>query len=577
MTVRDPGPGSDEAPEASRHGRIGAPTGGSGAGHEGADRGRDAPAEAPADAVPSARVPSAGERFEAHSRTFALVTLLSRVTGLARDATLSRVFGAGSVMDAFFFAFLVPNLFRRLFGEGAMAAAFLPEYARLEHQDPATARRLATVVVAGLAVVLGAVVLGIEALLWAGLRHGGEEGGLALRLTMVMLPYMPMVCVVAILGAMLQVHGRFGPTAAAPIVLNLGLVAAAVGAPIVWRGIGQSGHVSAVAWAVIAAGVLQVAWALWALRGQRWVAWGPGPARAPALRVLRRAGPMILGLGVFQLNSFLDGIIAGYPSAVGETILGVPYPLREGAMAAVSFAQRLYQFPLGVFGVAVATAIFPAMSRAAGVEALGDLVRRGLRLVVFIGLPASAGLLLVAGPLASVILRGGVFGAADADRVAFVLCGYASAIWAYSMTHVLTRAFYARGDPVTPLRVAMLVVGLNLLLNCLLIWTPLREAGLAWSTALSAVVQVLLLLRCARRHASPIDGAVLRSWLRTALATALMAAGVLLLRALLPEPQSWAESLGWLLGTVGCGVAVVAAAALLLRMPELRWAAGRSG
>ena len=224
---------------------------------------------------------------------------------------------------------------------------------------------------------------------------------------------------------------------------------------------------------------------------------------------------MIIGLGVLQLNTFFDGLIASYPATIGHTIFGYDYPLDEGAMAAVSFAQRLYQFPLGVFGIAVATAIFPLLSKQVNdPEAFGSTVRRGLRLVVFIGLPASIGLMLVRQPLTAVILQGGEFTADDTARVGRVLLGYAPAIWAYSMTHVLTRALYAHGDAKKAMKVAVSMVALNVLLNCTLIWTPLKEAGLAWSTAFCAVLQAILLSGVVGRYGiTVVDRAVASSWM----------------------------------------------------------------
>jgi putative peptidoglycan lipid II flippase len=396
-----------------------------------------------------------------------------------------------------------------------------------------------------------------------------------------MLPYTPMVCVVAILGAMLQVHGRFGPTAAAPILLNVAIMAAALGAGPFLRGRadGAVTTMTVVAAAVLVAGILQVIWSLLALRGHHRWSGGLRDALAPARQIIGPAIPMIVGLGVLQLNTFFDGLIASYPAIVGPRLLGLDYPLTEGAMASVSFATRLYQFPLGVFGIAVATAIFPALARASGDDAsFASILRRGLRIVVFIGLPASAGLLVVGGPLAEVVLRGGAFGAGDAQRVARVLAGYAPAIWAYSMTHVLTRAFYARGDVRRPVKVAVSMVGLNLLLNCLLIWTPLREAGLAWSTATCATLQVAILLAMARRHAPDlIDRHVRRSWLASALLSLLMAGAVMLIHWWLPPASSWRLALGELVLLVAAGAAIVAAGARILRMPELRWALGRGG
>ncbi|MCP3905755.1 MAG: murein biosynthesis integral membrane protein MurJ [Planctomycetes bacterium] len=519
------------------------------------------------------------QRFERHARTVSLLTIVSRVTGLARDASLSRVFGAGTLMDAFFFAFLIPNLFRRLFGEGALAAAFLPAFSRLEREDPEMARRLASLIVSGLAVVLGVIVLVSEAVLFA-LSARTDHGSLALWLTMIMLPYMPLVCVVAILGAMLQVRGRFGPTAAAPIVLNLCLIGAVVGLAFVFPagdtgdGSGRLAHIGAVAASVVLAGALQVLWSLLALRARPWWTREMRPARDTARRVLGQALPMILGLGVLQLNTLFDGLIASYPTTIGSTIFGVDYPLDAGAMSAVSYAQRLYQFPLGVFGIAVATAIFPALAALADdPDAFGRTVRRGLRLVVFIGLPASVGLVLVREPLTSVILEGGAFTQDNTERVGRVLLGYAPAIWAYSTVHVLTRAFYARGDAMTPVRVAVSVVVLNVVLNCTLIWTPLREAGLAWSTAICSTVQGLALLALLRRRIGPIvDGAVTASAVKSVLAALLMGVAVWLVATLVPTwGDGWIATLGRLAMLVITGAVVFGGVARALRMPELRW------
>jgi putative peptidoglycan lipid II flippase len=248
-------------------------------------------------------------------------------------------------------------------------------------------------------------------------------------------------------------------------------------------------------------------------------------------------------------------------------------------MASVSFAQRLYQFPLGVFGIAVATAIFPALARLAeDRDAFVDVLRRGLRLVVFVGLPATAGLILVRGPLTTAIYQGGHFTAADAGRVQFILIGYASAVWAYSMIHVLTRAYYARGETAVPVKVAVSMVGLNLALNCTLIWTPLREAGLAWSTAICAVIQVCLLAVLLRRRVERVvDRSVRKSWVGSAVITALMGGGVWLVSTFFGPAATWWAALLELAVLVGAGGAIVAIAALAFRMPELRWLMGGRG
>ena len=493
-----------------------------------------------AGAKPQAGVGGEGGPERGFVRDAAVVsglTLLSRVTGLVRDAVLAAVLGLSWVADAFFLAFLIPNLFRRLFGEGALTAAFIPQYTKLLERDPSLARRFASLNLGLLTLGLGLLTLLGEAVLWGLASLGGwsEKSSLAIRLTMVMLPYMPLICLVALVGGVLQVHRRFGPPAAVPVVLNLVMIAAAAWAG--WDAADVGGEFSqrwvawVTAWSVVGAGGLQVVWQVAALGRVealtlRWGGTG-GATRA----MLRMMGPMVLGLAVFQVNALLDSLIAfglsagdgggsAKPQAMGFEVLGrvVAYPIDSGAVAALQWAQRLYQFPLGVFGIAIATAIFPALAGAAaregareggGSEAgtgrlksarLGEsgegfveIVRRGLRLTVFIALPAGVGLILVREPLVRTVYERGQFDAADSVRVASILAGYAASIWAYAMTHVLTRAFYAREDAATPLRVSLAMVGLNLVLNLTLIW-PLGAAGLAWSTAISGAGQAGLLV-----------------------------------------------------------------------------------
>lgn len=521
--------------------------------------------------------------FEKNARTVTLLTLISRVTGLLRDATLARIFGAGIWMDSFFFAFIIPNLFRRLFGEGALAAAFLPVYSDLMHSNSKAAKQLATLVVARLMMLLGAITIVCEIVLYLLSASNGHQSP-ALWLTMIMLPYMPLVCLVAMLGAMLQVHGRFGPTAASPVILNLFIVAAAVGVNYsAWAmrdGDDNSVrvHIGIVAASVLLAGIIQVAWSLWALRRDPWWTRDRDDVREPFQRVLKQAGPMIIGLGVLQLNTFFDGIIASYPATFGNAIFGIDYPLDEGAMSAVSFAQRLYQFPLGVFGIAVATAIFPLLSKLVNdADAFGETVRRGLRLVVFIGLPASVGLVLVREQVTAAILQGGEFTAEDTHRVGRVLLGYAPAIWAYSMTHVLTRALYAHGDAKKAMKVAVSMVTLNVLFNCTLIWTPLKEAGLAWSTAGCAVLQATILTGVVRKYGIVVvDRAVAASWIRTIIASIAMGATVIVVMHLIPAGESWREQVIQLATAVGAGMIIMFGVATLMRMPERWWALGRS-
>lgn len=514
------------------------------------------------------------------------LTLLSRIAGLARDAANSRTFGSGPDFGAFTFAFLVPNLFRRLFGEGALSASFLPRYTRLLEEDSRRARAYARLVIASTALALLAITIAVEAALGAMWLAWRSVPDLALRtfaieLTMLLFPYMPMVCVTALLGAVLQVHGRFGPAAASPILLNVGIIVPTIGAAA-WSaaqpGWPRANGLYFLCLGVLISGVAQIAWSLLALRGAHADPRRPTRDEVKAMRpdlaaTWRFALPMILGLGVLQLNTFFDGLIASYPFLVGPTIFGMHYPLDGHSAAVVGYAQRLYQFPLGVFGIAVATAIYPALARAASRPAdFAEVVRHGVRLTVFIGLPASVGLWFVATPLSAVIYRGGRFPAEDVARVARVLAFYGPSVCAYSIIHVLTRACFARGDSMTPVRISLAMVAANVALNILLIW-PLGEAGLAASTSLCSILQVVLLLRGIRRvSAEPLGSDVRRGVAGSAVATACMAAVLALAAALWPTSS---ESWPWRLAELACltlvGGASFVVAAKIARLEEWRW------
>ena len=522
--------------------------------------------------------PSMAKGFETHARTVTVLTLISRVTGFARDALLARVFGAGAVMDAFNFAFTVPNLFRRLFGEGALSASFLPVYTRLVRDTPEAAQQFGGLMVGLLAVFLAVLTLLGELVLWV-IYGNDPQAALGSYLLMVMLPYMPLVCLVALLGAILQVHGRFGPTAASPIILNLGMVGAAYWGSYYAQNHGVSAHLDAiphikmVAWSVIAAGLVQVVWSWWALRHFKLrVHLNIHTSREHFMEVCRKALPMLLGLGIFQVNTFVDNLVASYRTMVGDTIFGIPYPLPEGSMTELSYGQRLYEFPLGVFGISIATAIFPALARDSNnTPAFLDTLRRGLRLTMFIGLPASVGLVLVRNDLSAAIFQGGKFTAEDARGVGFVLAMYAPAIWAYSMQQVVTRAFYALGDSTTPVRISVWMVALNFLLNITLIWTPLGVGGLALSTAIAAVVQIFILQRMLTRRLGPtVDGSTRASWGWTALASGIMAAAVLAVQYVLPAEDTWRWSVARLAVLCVVGGGAFWLAAYLMRRPELR-------
>jgi putative peptidoglycan lipid II flippase len=517
-------------------------------------------------------------------RAVAGVTLLSRLGGLVRDVILVRVFGATEVGSAFQAAFAIPNMFRRLFGEGALSAAFIPEYTDATKAGRASgetgpardAGALASLTLRWLGLVTGALTVLVELVLLALLLilPPDPARALSIKLIMVMLPFMPLICSVAILAGMLQVHGRFGASSTGPLVLNTFIIA--VGAYFLLSGRHASETAAyVIGVATVISGLTQALWFAKLLRPHvRWTA-DAAIARPRASRMFRAFVPVVIGLGTLQLSAFLDTCIAMWPIWVGPTMLGWDVTLDESSNAILVAAQRLYQFPLGVFGIAVATAAFPLLAHAAGDrERFADTLRRGVRLSLFIALPATAGLLLVRHDLCAVLYSGGGrgFNPAELARCAGVLAGYSAAIWAYSLNHVLTRAFYASKDTTTPMRVALAFAGINLVGNLVLVW-PLREAGLAWSTAGCAAAQACVLGIIIRRRLGVVatDRATVAAGARLVLVTGLMALAVAGVQRAWPAPTSWTTTFARLLGTTGAGVIAYGVASVLTRAPELGW------
>ncbi len=509
------------------------------------------------------------------------ITILSRALGVIRDAACAAFFGAGPVWDAFSFAFRVPNLFRRLFGEGALSAAFVPaltEY--LELRSPEESERLTGRVAGALTVVLTALVLLGEVLVFGAtvLFRLTPRWHLALSLTAVLLPYAVLICLTALAGATLHSLKHFAAPALAPVVLNVCWIVAVTGlAPLVTPD--PRGRIFILAAAILVAGLLQLYLQLAALRrkGFRW---------RPRFDLLHRevaavAGAMVpvaLGLAAFQLNVLLDGVIAislAGPPEEGFRLLGVglSYPMRVGANSVLYFGNRLMQFPLGVFGIALGTAVFPTLSGQAArrdFEAFGRSVVQGLRLVLFIGVPAGVGLIVLRRPVIQLIFERRAFTPAMTARTARVLLFYSLGIWAYCALHVLTRAFYSLKLPSVPAKVAGAMVALNLALNLTLVW-PLQEAGLALSTAACAALQVCILYALlARRVSLEGMGKLLVTALKTAASTAAMAlAAWKTLEVLPPDRPGLVFQLLRALLPALAGVVTYFAAATLLRTEQM--------
>lgn len=489
------------------------------------------------------------------------LTFLSRLLGLVREVLLSYYFGTSELLSAFRIAFQAPNLARRLFGEGALSSAMVPVLTKTLHErGEDQARRLvgntltATLAVLTALLVLVEIVIGIWRLI---------DDDPALRLTAIMMPYMVVICLAAVASGVLNVRGHFAIPAAAPTILNVAsIVALAVGGAL---GLGSAALMDWNCLSVLLAGLVQVAATAVALQlagffpiwGRAW--------RDPQVRaVARLMAPMALGLSAVQINTMLDSVIAyvfvrdAAGQRVGTAVLGA--------------AQFLYQLPLGVFGISLATALFPVLSRkAAEGDRIGmaDVFARGVRSGQFIALPSAVGLIFIATPMVGTLYEhGGEFDAESTRRVASALCFYSLGIPAYFLQHVLVRAYYALHDSRTPAKVAVCMVVFNLCLNLMLVFA-MEEQGLALSTSISAMIQACWLGLGLRKLFPEVEWRRLRSPLirlllaTLAMAVALQAAGAICGSMGAPK----AVRLVFMLGT---GVGVYFAAAWLFGVEELR-------
>jgi putative peptidoglycan lipid II flippase len=517
-------------------------------------------------------------------RVTSVGTLASRVLGMVRDMATASLLGlsSGGVMDTFVVAFRIPNLFRAVFGEGALVASYLPALSAELEKDRTAAWRLASATLTWLAIVLAGVVLIGEGVCGAAWLASGSapDARLLAGLSSVMLPYLLFICLAAQAAATLNALGHFSVPALAPTILNLCWLAAAW-AVAPWFAPDKESQAYVLAWAILVAGMLQFAvqWPMLRRLGFRFE-YDFAASRTAFWRIVRAMAPVTLGLTVTRLNTLMDSLMAwGLAAApgAGERIawLGyaVRYPLTQGAAAAIYYGERLYQFPVGILGLALATAIFPLLSRHAARgdrQQLGADLTFGLRLVLFLGLPASAGLMLLSEPLARLFFERGQFTANDTVRAGRMIACYASGVWAYCALPVVVRGYYALGDLTTPVKVGVGAVALNFGLNLLLIW-PLAEAGLAVATSISAGLQVVVLLAIFSRRLAPIEWPLLaRSAWRTAVATlAMAAAGHAVLGATWPA-SDLAGKLAQVSLPVAAGMAVYFAAAWLLGGGELK-------
>ena len=450
------------------------------------------------------------------------LTMVSRVLGFAREMIFARILGAGMAADAFALAFLIPNLFRRLFGEGAFSQGFVPLFSQRMKDDNEEARRFAEEVLAVFMPVLMAITIifmifmpAFVAVIAAGWTDQPDKYGLAVLLTRITMPYLVFICLVSLFSGVLNSLSRFTAAAFAPSLLNIALIAALLLVPD-----GGPRTAQAMAWGVVAGGILQLA-----------LCWGSAHAAGVKLRLTRpRLTPGVKELVILILPATLGGGIY-YISQAFYAYFATSLP--EGSLVYLGFADRLNQLPLAIIGSALGTAILPALSRAvmdADKGAAAHVQSQAIELAMLLTLPAAVALAVTAGPIVSALFQGGRFTAEDAATTALVLSIIVAGLPAYVLIKVLAPGFYARKDMKTPIVIAasMLVVGVSL--NFVLI-PYMGIAALAFTTALSAWLNALLLyVVLGRRGHFEIEGWLWSRIMRQILAAAVMAGALYLVR-----------------------------------------------
>ncbi|HSH95916.1 MAG TPA: murein biosynthesis integral membrane protein MurJ [Roseimicrobium sp.] len=452
------------------------------------------------------------------SGAMGLATLTSRVLGMVREMVYANFMGDGPVAGAFKLAFTIPNLFRRLLGEGALTAAFIPVFKEKEKTaGEAEMWRAANAVISGLivaaSVVVGLVLLGVSLALAFG-TFENENTRLMLRLLQVMFPNMLLVCLAAVFMGMLNARGHFFIPALGATMLNVVMIATVLFlAPLFGKTLDV--QIFGLAFGVLIAGVAQAAFQLPVLRREgfrfQWVTpWGDETVR----RVVRQMIPGTIGIAAFQLNVILTQ--------------GISFWVDPSIIASFDYAVRLMELPQGVFGISLATFLLPTLAGLAAEKKLTEFrttLGQAMSHLLFVNALASILLIVLAEPIVRLLFERGAFVEASTHRAALALYCLAPGLLAFSFVNILARAFFALNDTATPMKVSIVCLLVNLLLAIMLVF-PFRQAGLGLANTASAVINMTLLVIFLRRKLETLDlTAARRSLVPVLIGTAL--AGVL--------------------------------------------------
>lgn len=428
-------------------------------------------------------------------RSFATVgsnTMISRILGFARDLVLARMFGADAATDAFFVAFKIPNFLRRLFAEGAFSLAFVPVLTEYRTQGgPGELREFIDKMAGTLGSVLllvtlvGELVAPLLVFVFApGFQLGGEgKYSLAVEMLYLTFPYLFFISLTAFAGGILNTHNRFGAASFTPALLNISLIACAL-----WLSPHFEVPVVSLAWGVLIAGVVQFSFQLPFLKQLDLV---PRPKVAfrdnGVVKVIKLMVPALFGVSVSQLNLLLDTLIASF--------------LVSGSISWLYYSDRLMEFPVGILAVALGTVILPNLSRKYSENSsqeFSETLDWAMRVTLLLGIPCSIGLLLLAGPMLATLFYSEAFTARDVSMASLSLMAYAPGLLSIMLIKVLAPGFYARQDTRTPVKIGIMAMVSNMVLNIILVF-PLAHAGLALATTLSSSLNAFLLYWNLRR------------------------------------------------------------------------------
>ena len=491
-------------------------------------------------------------------------TLLSRILGFFRDAAIAWYFGAGHYSDAFIAAFRIPNLLRKLLGEGSISNAFVPvltDYLAIDGRDEAF--RLARsalwilsiilVVISSIGILLAPLIVKIIA---PGFMDTPDKVALTIVLTRIMFPYIFFIGLVALCMGILNVFGHFAAPALAPVLLNLAIIFSVfflcphLNTPVLGLAIG-----------VIIGGILQLLLQLPVMAGHGFKFWQKTKIGHPGLKKMSRLmPPVILGGAVYQVN-----VLVG-------TLLGSFLP--EGSVSVLYFADRLVQFPLGVFAIAAATAVLPSLSRQASLNdliGLKDTFGYAVRLTLFLTIPSMIGLIVLRVPIITMLFQRGEFSPQATLLTAQALLYYAIGLWAFSAVRIVAATFFALKDTRTPLVIATVSILANIGLGVVLM-KPLAHAGLALATSLASALNLALLVLALRKKLGALGWrGIAQSALKTLGSAVVMGAAVwVAAKVLIPaQGTSFSTLLAGVITCVVTGLAIFAVCSYGTKSPEL--------